>query len=214
VRDIEKYPKETYSILNYDKKILNHCTPKKQISKSGRPIIITYMGLARIGIKTFKRFIDCFANDKRYLLQFFGTDCDTLIGDYVKEKGITNCQVAGTFPPEETSKYLNQTDVIMNYYNTGGSQLKVTIGIKASYGPFLRIPQIVDDETYWAEVCEKYGFGFPVKNEERLADEFFDWYTSLDFNNFTNGCDEYISFLLETNRKFYEKCDDVFLSLK
>ena len=210
VRDIEEYPKETYSILNYDKKILDRCTIKQGIKQRGEQIVITYMGLARSGLNTHYRFIDAFANDERFLLKYYGTDCDTLINDYVKQKNIKNCICSGTFPPERTASLLEECDVIMNYYNTGGSQLKVTVGVKASYGPFLRIPQIVDDDTYWAEVCTKYGFGFPVKNENSLANDFYEWYYNIDFAKFDEGCRDYITFVNETNRAFYSKCNMVF----
>lgn len=211
VRDVEEYPPETYILLNEDRKVLDKCEIRTSFNDfRTNPINLCYMGLGRIGLKTFKNILLAFKNDSRFNLFFYGFECDTLVKDFVDNNQIKNCFCYGSFPPEETAMILNKTDVIMNYYNTGGSQLKFTIGVKASYGPFIQVPQIVDDDTYWAEVCTKYGFGLPVKNENELPDVLYNWLIGLDFVKFSEGCRKYRDFVRETNDRFYSMCKEVF----
>jgi hypothetical protein len=202
--------KNNYVLYNYDTSVISKSKVHNSFKKPGERITLTYMGLAKTSLQNFKRIIELFGNDDRYILQFFGDSCDTLLVDYAKKKNINNIICGGAFAPEKTADYLNNTDIIINYYNSGHPCLKITIGIKASYGPPLRIPQITDANTYWASVCEKYGFGFPVIDESTIADDLYTWYHSLDFSMFDDGCRQYCEFINTENKKFYEKCDSIF----
>jgi len=196
-----------YSMINKDLKVIENCPKKETLKKPGETLVITYMG-STVHIETWRKMIDVFSNDQRFELRFIGPECDTIIAAYAEENGVNNVVCRGHFHPEKTAEYLEETDIINYYYNHG---IVNALGIKASYGPQLRIVQICDPFIGWADVCMKYGFGFPVETVDNLPEALYAWYHSLDMEELKKGCDEYCRYVDEINQKFYDECMSLFL---
>ena len=199
-------------LINKDLQILNMCKVKTAFKRKGEQLNITYMGLISPYIETFKKIIKILGNDKRYLLKFYGENADTILKKFVSEEKINNVICGGKFPPLETINYLNETDILNSYYPESNSGVKIAIGVKESYVPFLKIPCICNDGCYWGELSEKYNFGFPIKNLDNLGDELYTWYHSLNFEDFEKKCQEYISFVENANKDIYELWEKYFLN--
>jgi len=196
-----------YSMINKDLKVIENCPKKESLKRPGETLVITFMGHL-VQLKPWEKIIDVFANDKRFELHFFGPGCDTTIAPYLDKNGVKNVVCAGPFLPEKTSDYLRETDIINNYY---GYVVPYALGIKASYGPQLRIVQICDSFVGWADICKYYGFGFPVESLVNLPDVLYTWYHSLDMEGLEKGCEEYCNYVDEINQKFYIECMSLFL---
>lgn len=202
---IEHLPNYEYTVmLNKDKSLKERCRPRLSLMKNSSPIVVTFMGVVFNRENTLK-FIDAFANDERFVLRYFGPGLDALT-NYVRSQGIANVEVGGPFEIDRTSQYLDETDIINSYYGAMDLSLKHAVGVKQSYAPLLKIPILVDSETYWAGVAEKFGFGLAVDVSPSLADHVYNWYENLQGDQFVRGCDDYMNYLEQTNGPFYSKC--------
>lgn len=201
--------KNALVLLNRDYITLEKCKVRecfKDLRSS--PIIITYMGLINQYYEFFIKVVKAFANDKRYLLRFYGEGSEK-INQYVIEKGIDNVETKGAFLANETFRYLNETDVIFSAYGKMNYSVIDAIGVKESYGPQLRVPVISDNYGKWYDIALKYGFGFGIdeNNMDKLANNLYDWYCKLDFKIFERGCIEYCDIVEKNNRKVWMLLD-------
>ncbi len=198
LEDEYKDCKNVYVLFNNGNSTINKAKRRIDFVKQGESIRLSYMGAVQgSAIETYKRLIDIFSCDERFILSFYGSGNQEL-AEYLKNKNARNVKVFGPFPPEKTSNILDETDIIIAYYANG--LVKNALGIKGSYGPQLYIPQICDPQTYWATQCEKYGFGFAVKDENTLPNDLYNWYRNLDFNKFKEGCKAYCDVVDENNK--------------
>ena len=204
---IEHLPKYDYTImLNKDDSLKSRCRPRDSLVKSSPPIVITFLGVV-FNRENTQKFIDAFANDKRFTLRYFGPGLEP-VADYAASRGIHNVEVGGPFELEKTSQYLDATDIINSYYGAIDLSLKHAVGVKQSYAPLLKIPILVDPGTYWAEVVERFGFGLTVDVTSTLADHVYRWYQDLQSDQFVRGCDDYMETVEQTNAPFYAKCKE------
>ncbi len=207
-----KQTEKVYVLYNNDLQILKKCQPKKRFKSIDEKIVITYMGLIYPYIDIFKQFIDVFGNDERFILRFFGKGAEVDLKQYAQSKGYHNIVLGGAFQPIETAKFLDETDILDSYYGEQNASLKCAVGVKESYGPRLRIPTIANAETYWAELSEKYGFGFSASEIDGLPDKLFDWYHTTRFEDFEQGCINYCNDVDAENQKIVDVWKRVFLN--
>ena len=177
--------KNALLLLNQDYATLNKCYMRTQKKEGNKPLILTYMGLINQYMKFFLKIIDVFANDRRFLLRFYGEGAEK-IQRYIESRNIINVEVQGAFVAEKTSEYLNQTDMIFSAYGRTNFGVDGAIGVKESYGPPLRIPVISDNYGMWYKISKKYGLGFGIDENklENEPDRLYDWYMKLDFKQF------------------------------
>ena len=201
--------KNSLIFLNKDYATLKNSKSKENLKNlKNEPLIITYMGLINQYYDFFIKVVKVLANDKRYLIRFYGDGAER-IQHYISQNKICNIETKGTFPANETSKYLNETDIIFSAYGKTNYSVTDAIGVKESYGPQLRIPVISDNYGKWYEIAQKYGFGYGIDEEhmERLPDELFAWYNNLDFKTFETGCKKYCDIVDENNKKVWKLLD-------
>lgn len=206
-----KQKENVYVLYNRDLQILKKCQSKTRFKSKDEKIVITYMGLIYPNIDIFKQFIDAFGNDERFVLQFFGKGAEIDLKQYAEDRGYHNIVLGGAFQPIDTAKFLEETDVLDSYYGEQNASLKCAVGVKQSYGPRLRIPTITNADTYWAELSEKYGFGFSASEIDGLPDKFFEWYHSVKFEDFEQGCINYCKDVDAENQKIEDVWKRVFI---
>lgn len=201
-----------FVLYNKDMQVLQRCQPKKRLKSVNEKLVITYMGLIYPYIDIFKQFIDVFGNDERFVLQFFGKGAEVELKQYAQNKGYQNIVLGGAFQPIDTAKFLDETDILDSYWSKQNSSMKYAVGVKESYGPRLRIPTIANAETYWAELSEKYGFGFSANTVDNLPDNLFNWYHSLKFEDFEQGCIDFCNNVDAENQKMEDVWKRVFIN--
>lgn len=127
------------------------------------------------------KLINLFANDKRYILQYFGTGSEK-IKDYCERKDIKNIKTFGRFKPEETIKFYEQTDIINNVYGNNLIGLTTALSNKLYYSIKFKLPILVSKGTYMEKLTKKYGFSFTIKYDEKYPDILF-----KEYNEFLNN---------------------------
>lgn len=204
-------PRSNYlTVHSYNDSLLNQTMPKKGFKKIGEPINICFIGYVRF-FETDKKLIDALGNDSRYVLQFFGEGSHYL-EDYAKKRNIKNMEFIKGFKVEETGKLLQKADVINNLYGNNNIALDTAISTRYYYALYMNIPILVFQGTYMEKVSHEAGIGFAVSEDfSTLADDFYTWYHSLDFNQFKSNCKDEIARIHSENREFNFLLKNIFL---
>lgn len=208
--------RKSYCLFNRDNQLLKlDSSIIKNKFSSSYPINIVYMGFYSAAPDTFKRIIDIFSNDDRYVLHFYGEGCDVELGSYCRERNIHNVLVGGAFEYEKTALYLKKADIINTYYNNFDTNpgLKNACGIKMSYTPLIYIPAIVDKDTTWGRICLERNVGFTVdeNNLNSLPDDLDIWIKNIDFEMFKKQCNEINKMISESILTVYSEMDGIFI---
>ncbi len=196
-------------LYNRDSELLKICEPKTKFSNG--IIKLTYLGFYHSAPDTFKKIAKLFKNDNRFQLFFYGLDFDTIFKKFCEEEKINNVIVGGAFSYEKTGIYLENTDIINSYYNNFASNksLQFAMGIKESYTPLLNIPSLVDDNTTWGRIGKELGLVFCVDDHNilNLPDNLYNWYCSLNFDEFKNKCCEFNKIIDKSREELFNLCD-------
>lgn len=146
------------------------------------PIVITNIGTFRNREYSFK-FLDAFANDKRFEIRFIGHGSEE-IQSYAEKNKIKNVITIGSFPIEQTTKYLEGTDIMNCAYGDESFVETTKMPIRFYYAIYMGIPMIVSKGTYIESMSLKVngGFSLPknfyIKND--IGDFIYNKYNNLD----------------------------------
>jgi len=195
-------PENDYlTIHSFNEVLLSKCESKTTIKKYGEPINVCFIGYVRF-FNIDKKLIDALGNDSRYLIQFFGEGSQYL-EEYAKEKKIWNVEFVKGFKIEETCELLKRADVINNLYGYNNIALDTAISTKYYYALYMNVPILVFKGTFMEEISCKSGVGYAFDcNFDSLADDFYDWYHSLNFVKLKEQCDYEIDCIKESNKTF------------
>ncbi len=202
-------------LFNRDTQLEKMIEKRQSFRKEGLPIRLTFMGLYHKAPETFNELANLFGNDNRFELYFYGGGFDNQLSEYVSKKGYQNITTGGAFEYEKTADYLRNTDIVNTYYANEDKNLKGALGVKMGYIPMLYIPGLVDDGTYFAKISRKYGFSFMVneKKKESLPDDLYNWYHSLNFQEFKSGCDKFNYIVEKSRQQLFNILDKYILSV-
>ena len=200
----EFLPDSNYiTVHSYNDQVLSKCKVRRNIQLKKEPIHICFIGYVRF-YEVDKKIIDILGNDSRYIIQYFGSGSDKL-KEYAQMKNIKNVEFSEGFKVEETHKFLDKADVINNLYGVNDIALDTAISIKYYYALYLNIPILVFKGTYMDRISKEAGIGFSVdKLSEEFADEFYNWYCSIDHTKISNTCKKQIREFNLKNEEFYE----------
>lgn len=168
-----------YNMHNIDPNI-NEFANKFKKNEKTNAIRISFIGNVRYIDENIK-LINLFANDKRFILQYFGTGSEK-IRDYCENKNIKNIETFGRFKPEETIKFYEQTDIINNAYGNNLIGLTTALSNKLYYSIKFKLPILVSKGTYMEKLTKKYGFGFTMEYDKKYPDILF-----REYNKFINN---------------------------
>ncbi len=178
--------------------------------KDEKPVQISFVGTVRF-IDMDMKLLKIFANDERFKLNYFGKGSEAL-AEFCKNEGIFNVEFYGSFSPDMTVKFYQNTDLINNLYGNHNPFLDYALSNKLYHSGQLYIPILVCPDTYMEEVSLKHNMGFVFDvNQKESKEKLYDWYRCLDRNKLKKGCDSFISTVKEENAKF-EKMIEKFLS--
>lgn len=166
-----------------------------------QPLTLSYIGNMRFP-EVDKQVLSCFANDTRYHINLIGNGYGTLRG-YCQEHNIKNVSIIDWFPPEKTTDYYLQTDIVLNLYGNNSPLLDYALSNKLYYAAQLGKPILVCSGTYMEAVSTEHGFGFTFDlTEDSCKDALFDFYTSIDWTRFYHNCDAFLTLVKEEDAVF------------
>lgn len=164
------------------------------------PIRIGFIGYVRY-FERNKKMLSIFANDTRFEMHYYGTNA-RILEEYAKRELITNCIFHDSFPVKDTSKYLENIDIINNLYGNETINVQKAISIKFYHALFSKIPILVNENTYIGELASSLGIGFYVTNlDKEMKDKLYEWYHSIDYETISGICDNQLRKILTENTK-------------
>lgn len=198
-------PKYDYvNVQSLNLKILEQNTPRNSTQKVDVPIKITFIGYVRF-FDNDKKLIDLLGNDNRFQVQFFGEGSHYL-KEYSDNKGYHNIVCIGRFESSETASFLENTDIINNLYGCGSIELDTAISIKSYYSAYMKMPILVFKNTYMEEFTNGFNYVCDFNNSS-FADDLYNWYRNIDFNELSKACDTFIFNAIKDNNNF----EDLFI---
>ena len=176
-------------------------------------IRIGFIGYVRY-FERNQKLLDCFANDPRYEVHYYGK-CADVLKEYAEANSINNAVFYDSFPVSETAKYLENIDIMNNLYGNATLNVRKAISIKLFHSLYARIPILVNTDTYIGEVATTLGIGYYVTEfTDQFKDDLYQWYHSLNFDKLRSSCDEYLAKAMKENNEFETLVVDKISSLK
>ena len=169
-----------------------------------RPYRLAFIGLIRFQEQN-KKIISLFANDERFHVSFIGKNAYEL-EDFVKSNGIKNVMLIDQFSPDETLKYYDETDVVLNVYGNHTPLLDYALSNKLYFAAALKKPILVSKDTFMAEISVKNGFGFVLDFEdEKIKDRLENYLEEINFGVFIASCNDFIKKVKMDNANFEQE---------
>ena len=164
---------------------------RNEDKRNKKCINISFIGNMRFPQQD-RAIIDCFANDSRFNVNFFGSGYG-IHESYCTENKIFNVSILDWFPPEMTIDLYRKTDMVLNLYGSGTPLLDFALSNKLYYAAQLGKPILVCPHTYMEKISTEYNFGFSFDFKiENIKDRLFEYYQSIDWKKFYKNCDEYL----------------------
>lgn len=203
-------PPSNYKFLHsYNEDLLRKSTPKINFKDKNQVINICFLGYVRFIDQDIK-LIKCFANDKRFNLQYFGEGSGQL-KSYIYDNNINNVEILESFKIEDTNRLLAQADIINNLYGNNNIALDTAVSTRYYYSLYMRIPILVYNNTYMEEISPNY-LAYSVDDDfHNLPDKLYSWYHSRDFQKVVKICKEEIDEIKKTNTDFDKILKNTFL---
>jgi len=190
-----------YPINSLNLSVLRGMKIRDRMRTEDEKIRIGFVGYVRF-FERNEKLLDCFANDPRYEVHFYGTGANVL-KKYAESKGIRNGVFHDSFPVSETAKYLENIDIMNNLYGNNTLNIRKAISIKLFHSLYSHIPVLVNTDTYVGEVATSIGVGYYVTEfTDKFKDDLYKWYHNLNFETLAENCENYLSFARKENKEF------------
>ncbi len=169
--------------------------------KRSSTIRIVYLGLVRF-FEQDKKLITKLANDPRFHISYIGKNADKL-KKFIKDNNIKNVTLEPKLSAQDTMQYYVEADVINNLYGNNTPVLDYALSNKLYHAAQMKMPILVCPNTYMEEISCKYDFGITVDLEnESIADELYDKYNKINWDELNAGCIEFLEKVYSDNLKF------------
>lgn len=174
-------PKYNYKYIHNIDNNMKYFVKEYNKEENNSKIRIGFIGNVRYVNENIK-LINIFANDNRYLLQYFGAGAEK-IEQYAKKNKIKNVVTVGRFESGDAIKYYNQIDIINNVYGNDSIGLTTALSNKLYFSIYLKIPLLVCENTYMEKIVSKYNIGFVFKDKLSFSNELYIKYKEFKKNN-------------------------------
>lgn len=181
-------------------------TTTNNVDARGKSDIITmsYIGNMRF-VEQDKKLLALFSNDNRYHICLNGKGYGEL-RDYCTQIGMKNVTIVDFFKPEETTRFYDETDIVLNLYGNHTPLLDYALSNKLYYAAQYHKPILVCKDTFMSEISRRYQFGFEFDlDNSQDKDALYQWYMSLDWDALGKGCDDFIKEVKEEDDTFVMK---------
>lgn len=177
----------------------------KQLSNTENLVIqLSYIGLIRF-MEQNKKILLFFKNDKRFHLNFIGTNAKQL-EEFCDVNEIKNATFIDTFDSKDTLEFYKSTDLIMNLYGNHTPLLDYALSNKLYYSACLYKPILVCEDTYMEKISTEYNIGFTLKMEkEKEKDDLYNYIKCLDREKYIKNCDLFMEDVFKDIAELEEK---------
>lgn len=205
-------PKHDYiHVHSLNMQVLEKIKPRTSLRENDKPIRIAFIGYVRY-FQLNQKLMQVFKNDERFELHYYGTKADVL-KEFANANNIKNTKFHDTFPVSETHKFLEEVDLINNLYGNNTPGLRYALSIKLYHGTYQRTPILFNKNTWGEKIVNQYGIGYVVNDiSNDIKDDIFNWYTNLNFEEFSLGCENFLTKIETDNLKFERVFFNKFLS--
>lgn len=175
------------------------------------PINIVWNGMIRY-FDFQAQYLNALKNDRRFMMVYYGDgpELNKYI-DFCKLNAITNVQFMGRYNNNGKDRILSNASILNNcygYIKDAGNKIKYAISNRFYDGLIYHIPQIVEPEGYKPQVVEQIGVGLRVAPEKDLGDKLFDYYHSINEDEFDMHCEKALKTILEEDDKYIATIDE------
>lgn len=174
---------------------------RRNYERNHTPIRISFWGCVR-DRKINEQLIESLANDKRFVLQYFGTmseDSNQLIA-FCQERNINNIIFNGPYLPDERYEFATKTDILHNIYSNSYNGTNPCMGNKYYDGLIFGIPQVCTKGSFMGEFVENHKVGVALELNTAFADRLYDYYTTIDWQKFDINCETALFDVIEKYR--------------
>lgn len=179
-----------------------YCFKKKEY---GKTLNVVWNGAVRY-FNHQKKLIEKLGNDKRFTLFYYGSGAE--FDDYqsfLSDKTYCNVYLMGAYENSEKSKILENADLINSSYEFS-IETKYAMPNKFYDGIIYKIPQLVETHTYKCMEVEKRNLGIGLDvNEKNFADKLYDYYFSINEDEFNSCCEKTLKGVLHENEFFSQQ---------
>ena len=141
-----------------------------------------------------KEIINKIAKDDRFELHYYGREQQIALNlkRYASDIRAKNIFFHGEYKPSDRYEFIKSTDIIHNIYCD--SNMMLAMGNKYYDGLLFKMPQVCYKGSFMGSKNEQEGTGIALDPfEVDFTDKLFNYYTSLDFNDFRRRCDAVFS---------------------
>ncbi|WP_214784531.1 hypothetical protein [Exiguobacterium sp. s183] len=181
--------------------------------KSSFPLKLSFVGNIRF-FEQNKRILDIFKNNKKFQLQYFGTNANVL-KEYCEINSIYNAEFHDSFDLSETSFYVKKGDLVNNIYGKKDKILNHSISIKLYHSVLAKQPIIAMNDTYIGNLVQKYSLGFVIDHLNHDLPALIEkWYSNLNYEEYLKSCKKFIEEARMENQVINELLDSNLRKIK
>lgn len=166
-------------------------------------ITIGFLGLIRYENEN-RIIIESLKNSDKYLLKYVGRIYDGCkLQQYCEQENIANVSFDGEFKNEDKGRLYNNIDIINAVYGNKTYEVKTALPNKLYDCLLFKKPMIVSNNTYLADVIEKYNLGIAIDLEQDSILEKLEHYIDeFDQKLFIKNTEFLLKSVLEDERRF------------
>lgn len=183
------FPKgEYYFIHSYNIELMKDITPVLEKRSEEQPIRIMFIGRMSYP-ESMKKMIDALANNEKFEFYMIGAGCEEF-EPYINEKKYKNIVIHGAFPPQNTSVFLEQADIIYSLNKEHDTHSDTLLPIKLYYAVGKHIPILTFKSSYTYEFAKKHNMDIGINTSDfpHIAEIIWNRYRELDQRRIDAGC--------------------------
>lgn len=188
------------------KKVLCHNTffdikfkKELDLSRNGK-IRVAYWGAVR-QFEYNKRVCDLFGNDERFIFTYHGDGCYLELQEYCNKRGYENIFFTGRYCLEDIGNFAKNTDILFNAYELD-FVTKPSLAVKVYDSIEYKLPMLVSKGAYMDEYLAKYKYVCSFEFANKILDDIYDWYMTLNEDEINEEFDKVIKNIIEDEELF------------
>ncbi len=203
-------PKSNKYILNHN--INLSAEPNHKFEKVNKKRLnFVWAGAIRY-LEHQKKILKQLGNDNRFNIIYHGVGSDyEALRNYSIQSNIQNVTFTGVYHNKDKEKLLANADILNNSYDNEEQQLKTKFAISNTFydGITLKIPQLVETGSYKEILVNQYQIGKALDvNKDSFASELFEYYHSIDTNQFNKNANQLYTKYAKEQEKYYSKIEE------
>lgn len=193
----EFLPRKYPYVLSHNIAECNSLPYRRLMAEDKAKINVVWLGMVRY-FEQQKEIICKLSRDGRFCLSFYGEGTELeKFQSYVKENKLENVSFYGAYSNSDKELLLESADIINNCYAVN-IETRYAVSNKFYDGIFYHIPQLVEPETFKAQLTEKYRVGIALNpKEEHFADKLYAYYMQINEREFNYACETAVGVFLK-----------------